>query len=228
MRKIAITDIHGCINSFWALLDQLALTTSDELYLLGDYIDRGPNSKGVIDHIWQLQEDGYQIECLRGNHEQLLLESRQRPGQNMLWLANGGWETLASFKIQSTYRVPQEYLKFCQGLPYYLEVDHYILVHAGLSFDNEDPLADREAMLWIREWYDNIDRDWLGDRIIVHGHTPISLAQINLQYKNIKKTPALDIDGGCVHKGKRPGLGYLCALDMTNWKLYFQDNIDIS
>ncbi len=227
MRKIAITDIHGCLNSFWALLDQLSLSTSDELYLLGDYIDRGPNSKGVIDHIWQLQEDGYPVHCLRGNHEQLLIESRQRPGQNMLWQANGGRETLASFKVQSTYRIPEEYFKFCQGLPYYFEVDNYILVHAGLSFDHEDPFSNREAMLWIRQWYDEIDRDWLDDRIILHGHTPISPEEIKLQYKNIKKVPALDLDGGCVHKGKRPGMGVLCALDMTNWELYFQDNIDL-
>ncbi|MEO0876095.1 MAG: metallophosphoesterase, partial [Bacteroidota bacterium] len=66
MRKFAISDIHGCLKTFEALLDQIQFTTQDELYLLGDYIDRGPDSKGVIDLIWKMQADGYQVKCLRG------------------------------------------------------------------------------------------------------------------------------------------------------------------
>ena len=66
MRKFAISDIHGCLKSFEALLDKIQLSTSDELYILGDYIDRGPDSKGVIDYIWKLEQEGYAVKCLRG------------------------------------------------------------------------------------------------------------------------------------------------------------------
>ncbi len=69
MRKLAIGDIHGCNKTFKALLDQINLSKDDELTLLGDYIDRGPDSKGVIDTIINLQSSGYQVRALRGNHD---------------------------------------------------------------------------------------------------------------------------------------------------------------
>ena len=72
MNKFAISDIHGCAKNFKALLDRISLSLGDELYLLGDYIDRGPDSKGVIDHVWQLQKTGHTVHCLCGNHEQRL------------------------------------------------------------------------------------------------------------------------------------------------------------
>ena len=79
MSKYAISDIHGCIATFKTLLDKIKFSKEDELYLLGDYIDRGPDSKGVIDHIWYLQKSGYQVHCLRGNHENMLLQEVINP-----------------------------------------------------------------------------------------------------------------------------------------------------
>ena len=70
MHRFAISDIHGCAKTFEALLDRIALSTQGELYLLGDYLDRGPDSKGVLDLIFRLQREGYAVHCLRGNHEQ--------------------------------------------------------------------------------------------------------------------------------------------------------------
>lgn len=74
-RTFAIADIHGCYSTFCALLDQIMLTREDELYLLGDYIDRGPDSKKVVDLIIQLQADGFAVKPIMGNHEQMLLDS---------------------------------------------------------------------------------------------------------------------------------------------------------
>ena len=74
MRKIAISDIHGCLKTFKLMVEeQIVLSQKDELYLLGDFVDRGPNSKGVLDYIMSLQEAGYQLHCLRGNHEDMMV-----------------------------------------------------------------------------------------------------------------------------------------------------------
>jgi len=75
MKKYVISDIHGCAKTFKALVDRISFSREDELYLLGDYIDRGPDSKGVIDHIWDLLETGYTVHCLTGNHEQMFLHA---------------------------------------------------------------------------------------------------------------------------------------------------------
>ena len=76
-RSFAITDIHGCANTLDALLDQIGLSQSDHLYLLGDYIDRGPRSKEVLDILLALQRKQYPMTVLRGNHEQLFLDALQ-------------------------------------------------------------------------------------------------------------------------------------------------------
>jgi len=224
MRKIAISDIHGCLESFKALLDKLFLTKSDELYLLGDFIDRGPDSKAVIDHIWQMQLDGYFVHCLRGNHEQMLLDSFNDPYDLQLWKRHGGTDTLKSFNVESVDDVPEEYLRWFDNLPYYVEVDDYILVHAGLNFDLPNPFDGLNSMIWIRNWYDKIKKDWLGDRIIVHGHTPSSARTIRESLNKIEEKGTMIIDGGCVYDARE--LGYLFAFDLRKRQLFAQNNID--
>jgi serine/threonine protein phosphatase 1 len=79
-RRFAATDIHGCLKTFRHLVEiELCLRTTDTLYLLGDYVNKGPNSAGVLDYIVQLQAAGFQVHCLRGNHEQELLPSAACP-----------------------------------------------------------------------------------------------------------------------------------------------------
>lgn len=228
MRRFAISDIHGCALTFEALLEQIAFSSADELFLLGDYIDRGPDSKGVIDLILKLKEEGYQLHCLRGNHEALLLNSiGGLTDDHELWLQNGGDTTMSSFGLSSTdslHLIPLEYIEFLNQLEWYFETDHYILVHAGLDFRTAQPLEARHAMTWIRNWYEQIDREWLKGRIIVHGHTPVPRPLIVKQLKKLDKLPALDIDAGCVFKGNY--LKYLCAFDLDNRQLFFQENIE--
>ena len=229
MRKFAISDIHGCRKSFEALLDKIAFAQSDELYLLGDYIDRGPDSKGVIDFIWRLQESDYQVYCLKGNHEELMLTAFEDDEDYKMnhWLMNGGVPTIQSFVTEDGKPdIPDAYFKFAESLEYYFEVDEFILVHAGLNFKIPNPLTDEVSMLWIRDWYERIDQKWLGDRVIVHGHTPIAKEEIESQFVKLKKMPALDIDAGCVYAGKRPGMGYLCAFDLSDRVLHFQKNVE--
>jgi len=228
MRKIAISDIHGCNDTFQRLLEKLAFEPGDELYLLGDYIDRGPDSKGVIDTIFLLQQQGLKVQCLLGNHEQMMLDALAGVNEEDLdiWLDNGGTEAVQSYTVNGKITIPEAHYHFLDKLGFYFEVDEYILVHAGLNFQMPQPLTDEVSMLWIRDWYHHLNRSWLGDRIIVHGHTPIAKEDMERQFQNLEKMPILDIDGGCVHNGKRRGVGYLVAFDLTNRQLYFQQNIE--
>lgn len=224
MKKFAISDIHGCAASFQALLDLIGFSKADELYLLGDYIDRGPDSKGVIDNIWQLQQAGYHVRCLRGNHEQIMLDARHDFRHLSLWLTNGGDRALASFGAKQIADIPRKYIEWMDQLPYYFEVDEYILVHAGFRFDMPDPFDEKHAMIWQRNWYHRINQHWLKDRVIVHGHTPSKKEIIQQQLESLDALPALVIDNGCVYN--LPGLGNLIAMDLGNRELYFQPRVD--
>lgn len=225
MKKYAISDIHGCAKTFKALLDRISFSPEDELYLLGDYIDRGPDSKGVIDHIWALQETGHTVHCLCGNHEQMFLHAIDaRDELSGINESRGYTETIASFGTLDIDKIPKFYIEWMRGLDFYLEVNQYILVHAGLDFSAQNPFKNKGEMIWIRYWYEEIDREWLGDRIIVHGHTPIQQSEIKNSIDQIAEIPAINIDNGCPFTSD--GLGHLCAFELETQKFTFQANID--
>ena len=221
MRRIAISDIHGCLDSFKALLQKIELTTADALFLLGDYIDKGPYSKEVIDYIWHLQETGYTVHCLLGNHEQMLLEE-YHPRESIYKVYP---EALRSFEVQHVREIPEKYIGWMEELDSYLEIEGYILVHAGLSFKNANPLADAKSMIWIRNWQDSIDKKWLAGRKIVHGHTPLHKEKIIKSLTKLEETPAINIDGGCWFTYE--GMGNLCALDLDELTVTFQERLEV-
>ena len=226
MNRYAISDIHGCLKTFKSLLTKLNFTKEDELYILGDFIDRGPSSKGVIDFIWELKESGFNVMCLKGNHDQMMLDARNSLSLQRTWLINGGHSTIENFNADSILDIPQKYFQFLEELPLYIEVENYILVHAGFMFDMPNPFDEVHSMLWQRDWYDRINYNWLGDRIIVHGHTPILKKDIITMLKEIKANQYIDIDCGCVHKDKKEGLGYLACLILNEKKIKFEENKD--
>lgn len=220
-REIAISDIHGCYKTFRELLEErIQLTKNDSLYLLGDYIDRGPDSKAVIDYILQLQHDGYHVDCLRGNHEQMLLDATSSLNMLQMFRRNGGKQTLESYGCTVAELRFHRHFKFFQNLKYYIELDNYYLVHAGFNFRTTNPFLDTYSMLWIRNWHHRIDKSVLDGKIIVHGHTPIRENRILSMKAEMNQTLFMDIDAGCFNYKK------MCALDLTNQKLYFQDCID--
>lgn len=221
-RRIAISDIHGCARTFKNLIfEVLAISTKDTLYLLGDYINKGPDSKGVFDIIWELEKSGFSVSCLRGNHEQYLVNALADAGQESYFLARGGIETLQSFGGSGIRELPEKYLNFIINLPFYIHLDNYLLVHAGLNFESPDPYTDYDAMLNIRAMH--VDTGLTGGRDIIHGHVPTTITEINasLAWTNHH----ISIDGGCVYK-HIPGLSHLIALDIDSKKLYIQKNID--
>ena len=219
-RIFAIGDIHGCSNTFQKLLlDKIKIQKSDKIYCIGDYIDRGNDSKGVIDFILKLRKKNYQVHTLRGNHEQLMMDSIQSEDKLKHWLKNGGAETLKSFGIDSYNEMKPVYKNFFNRTKFFIKSGKFIFVHAGLNFNSAFPFEDKQAMLWIRDF--EIDKQRLGNRFIIHGHTPISLEQITKQ----QSARAINIDGGCVYKDKEE-LGNLIALNITEGKLIAARNID--
>lgn len=210
-RIFAIGDIHGCAKTFEALLiNQLQIKKSDSIYCIGDYIDRGKKSKEVIDFILRLKDEGYHIYTLRGNHEQMLLDSFNSEEARDVWIKNGGKETMKSFGIELIGDLAEKYLSFFTGTEFYIIKDDYIFVHAGLNFENENIFEDREAMLWERDF--NPFQPSLENKLLIHGHTPESLKYLINQEGN-----CLNIDGGCVYK-KHKHLGNLVALDVNERK----------
>jgi serine/threonine protein phosphatase 1 len=221
MQRIFIVgDIHGCSKTFKHLVtESIKLKKSDKLYCLGDYIDRGNDSKGVIDLILQMRKNNYQVHTLRGNHEQMLLESMTNDKSLEHWLKNGGQETLNSFKIKSLAKLNPVYLDFIKRTKFFIKTKDFILVHAGLNFTIGNPLADKDALLWIRNF--NVDKNYLEGKILIHGHTPKSREIIISQ----KFESPINIDGGCVYK-HISGYGSLFALNYYERKLIEVKNID--
>ncbi len=225
-RLLAISDIHGCANTFTGLLDKISLTKEDELYLLGDYIDRGPRSKAVLDKIVQLRQDGYKLHCLRGNHEQMMLEAPQSHEYAAIWLRNGGREVMQEFNTEDFSEIPDKYYNFLSNLSYYFDRGDQLFVHAGFKMSEDNPLEDRKPMLWIRKWEEQPGLlSWLQGRTVVHGHTPQTEDAIRERFDNLDNFPILNIDNGCCFMLKE-GYHQLCCVDLTNKKLYFQPNID--
>lgn len=227
MRRFAISDIHGCSKTFNALLEKLELQKADQLFLLGDYIDRGSDSKGVIDKILQLKHDGYFVSCLLGNHEWMLLNSSNDFKKYDLWLKNGGSITLDSYKI-SDYnfldKLPETHLQFFKNLEYYVELEDYFLVHAGFNLKDSDPLNDYESMLWIRDWSKYLKPGQLDGKKIIHGHSARTITKLFEDVKN-PKTQVYNIDCGCVYDSKNR-LGVLCAFNLDDKTMITNKNLD--
>ncbi|HXH18300.1 MAG TPA: metallophosphoesterase family protein [Chitinophagales bacterium] len=221
-RRWVIGDIHGCIKTLRTLVeDKIQPGRQDKLIFVGDYVDRGPDSKAVISYVMELRLMGYNLVLLKGNHEDMMLQSvHDRPARKN-WFYNGGIETLRSFGARDVSEVPDHFLEFLKSLDYYYVTDGFFIVHAGLNFDIPNPLEDVESMLWIRNKY--VVPEKIGNRIIVHGHTPVPLEAIKEAVNS--KAPDIDLDGGCVYWDIE-GLGNLCALELNTMRLESLKNVD--
>jgi len=217
----AISDVHGCTSTFAALLfGKLNIQTGDRLFLLGDMINRGPESRSVLDMIFHLKEEGVRLSYLRGNHEEILLQA-VNTGQVDELLRYGGAATLKSFGVETPAEIPQKYLDLISGTKFYMRYKDFVLVHAGLNLKIEDPFSDKEAMLWIREMPRQSSK--LKGLTIVHGHTPWDKDRIKDQLKKGARPSIINIDAGCVYQ--RPG-SRLCAFDLKHERFHFVRNRD--
>jgi serine/threonine protein phosphatase 1 len=220
-RHIVIPDIHGCALTFRRLLERvIRVQRSDAIFLLGDTIDRGPRSREVLDTILEYRGKGYDIQSLRGNHEDMLLNSCRDRSFFRMWMMNGGRETLQSFGVEDACEIPVVYLRLMEEFVFYLEFGDFIMVHASLNCSMPDPLMDREAMLWSRNH--DVDCSLLGGKRVIGGHTPTDMERIRQSLTSNK----ILLDNGCVYTFVS-GQGNLLALELETMELYSQKNIDM-
>ncbi|WP_430932171.1 metallophosphoesterase family protein [Saccharicrinis sp. 156] len=216
IRIIAIGDIHGCFGSLKKLVEEkIRVTKADRLVFLGDYIDRGTQSKEVVDYILHLMAMKYDIVPLKGNHEQMLIDAFTEDRYIPLWLYNGGRETLHSFGLGATVNLPVKYWNFFQGLEYYYSYRDYLFVHAGFDDQSTNPLNEKHQMLWTRNG--NYTNPIFQGKTIIHGHTPITFNTCTWTIE--KGAQVINLDTGCVYK-HIPGCGKLTALDIFSRTIY--------
>ncbi|MDD4604324.1 MAG: metallophosphoesterase family protein [Bacteroidales bacterium] len=235
-KRWVIPDIHGCAKTLQALINDLIKPMrSDELYFLGDYVDRGPDSKGVIDFIRKLEQEKYNLVALKGNHEDFMIELYDgmhhaksvwwyKFGNKKYnsWAEIGGKPTLQCFDAQNITDIPTDYIEWMRHLPLYVSLDDFILVHAGLNFKNEDPFEDQRAMLWLRDYEINAEK--IGKRRLIHGHVPVNMELISMLVKS-RGYKFIDLDNGPYLQGK-DGFGNLVALELNSMEMAIQYNLD--
>jgi serine/threonine protein phosphatase 1 len=151
-RVIAIGDIHGSLRALDKLLHTLNLQPGDQLVTLGDYVDRGPDSRGVLDRMISLHESG-QVIPLRGNHELMMLRARDSIAEERFWRYYGGEQALASyappFRPGRLNDVPETHWRFmavtCRD---YFETDTHIFVHGGVHPQFPLHEQDEDSLFW--------------------------------------------------------------------------------
>lgn len=237
MRTWVIPDVHGCLLTLQMLVEDLiGLQKEDALIFLGDVIDRGPASKGVIDYIMKLKKSGIKTTVIKGNHEEYMAkvfrEEQSKSGfRKMLnmksssfkeWMMHGGSETLQSFNAFAVGAIPEMYIEWIESLDYYIKWKNFLIVHAGFNFEIEDIFADTQSMMWIREY--KIDPVKLGNRKIIHGHVPVALDFIHHSIIS-NSFQFIDLDNG-VYLTDKPGFGNLLALELNTMQLLVQPNLD--
>ncbi len=224
-RRLVITDIHGCFHSFQNLLEErIKLQKSDLLYLLGDYINKGPHSKEVLDYLLALRRDGYQLQMLRGNHEQELLDYIDGKSSLDRLMSKGALSLLKSFEVEHPQEIPMAYIHFIRSMKYFFELPDFYLVHAGFDFSRQNPFTASETLLNIRNY--TVDLVKTNNRRIIHGHSPTNLEEI-IQSLDARKTLHYSLDAGCAYKDNKRQ-AHLLALDLDSWELKCQPNIDPS
>jgi serine/threonine protein phosphatase 1 len=215
-RLLAIGDIHGCFGPFRRLVEEkIKIRKSDRLVLLGDYIDRGDQSKEVTDYIIDLKENDFDVISLIGNHESMMLSAIENPDYAASWFMNGGYETLYSFGVESASQLNERYLRFFMNLQFYFSQDQYLFVHAGFNDEINDPLEDKYQMIWSRR--ETYSHPYFSERIIVHGHTPVPLSTCREMVQT--RSSVLNIDTGCVYD-KTGGYGHLTGIELNTMELF--------
>jgi serine/threonine protein phosphatase 1 len=211
MRTLVIGDIHGCLHAFNGLLDAIHPAPTDQLILLGDYVDRGPDTRGVIDRILQLAKT-HNVIPLRGNHEDMMLDARHDINALRGWCLSGGEAALRSYApgvaaySLALQRIPDEHWNFIQfGCRDYFETSTHIYVHGyvdpALPMIQQDPYT----LHW-QKFHGALPH--ISRKTIVCGHT----AQRDQRPKNLGYAICIDthIYGG----------GWLTCLEPATGRLW--------
>ena len=227
MNIFAIGDIHGCLKQLVDLQDKIFnypryKKESDLIIYLGDYIDRGPNVKDVINHMLKLQKEKVNSIFLMGNHEQIMIDFAFNKINNLsYWLNLGADQTFKSYNIEVAEfikdgfgddkidrlrsvllsELPDEHIHFLKNLRLSYSVGNYLFVHAGINPEKTLKNQDKKDLLWTRS-EQFFDKNFKFEKIIVHGHTPEEKV-VNFPYR-------INVDIGCFFSGK---LSCVCLND---------------
>lgn len=211
-RLFAIGDIHGCVDELAVMLAAIAPVAGDTVVFVGDYIDRGPASREVVDLLLEFQDGPANAVFLKGNHEDMLLSFMGLPGRyGESFIFNGGVPTLESYGIgeadldATRERIPPRHLKFFSALQHSYLRPPFLFVHAGVKPGIPLEEQNDEDLLWIRQ--DFIFYPHQLDTTVVFGHTPMRTVMVDLPFK-------LGIDTGLVYGGK------LSCVELTEGLVY--------
>jgi serine/threonine protein phosphatase 1 len=172
MRYLAVGDIHGCFNALVKVIESVELRPDDVLITLGDYVNRGPDTRAVLDWLIEFQANG-KLVPLRGNHEVMMLRARESPGARAYWLASGGDATFASYGGDSSSEdltcIPEAHWDFLeQETRAWYETETHFFVHANALPDY--PLVDQPDYVLYWEKFNDPPPHESG-KIMVCGHT---------------------------------------------------------
>lgn len=169
-RLIAIGDIHGCSQALDALLAAVRLRVDDWCVVLGDFIDQGFDTRGVIERLIELQKTCHFV-CLRGNHEEMMLAARTNPRARKYWIDCGGRATLNSYEYGATLAsLPRRHLDFIAASVDFHETDDFIFTHANFDPDTPMPIQPAHLLRW--ELLDANDaRCHESGKTVIVGHT---------------------------------------------------------
>ncbi len=192
MARYVIGDIHGCSGELSRMLENLPLKNGDALVFLGDYIDRGPDSRAVISELLSLRNACPAVEFvfLKGNHEDMFLSYLGLGGQHgNMFLPNGGDATLTSYGLKPSAMSPQDFLaaappdhlEFLRTLRTFYLTDPFLCVHAGIHPEKSLEEQSEDELLWIRNLF--IYRSHGLPYTVVFGHTPQQSVFYDLPFK---------------------------------------------
>jgi serine/threonine protein phosphatase 1 len=210
-RVIAIGDIHGCAPALRAVVDEIKLERDDTLVILGDCIDRGPDSRGVIEQVMALRERCHLV-CILGNHEEMMLNVLENRPQPDDWLACGGTATVASYRDPNGKQgsIPHEHEDFIRGWGDCYETASHFFVHA--SYEPDRPLSQQhwKSLRWhsLRDW---VPEPHVSGKIAIVGHTSLKDGEI------LDEGHLVCIDTFCW------GGGWLTAFEPTTGQLWQAD-----
>jgi serine/threonine protein phosphatase 1 len=191
----AIGDVHGCATELRLLLNKLPLDKDSRVVFLGDYVDRGPQSREVIDTVLELSKE-IDVVPLKGNHEALFLAFLRDPGSEAagMFIYNGGSATLHSYAgDDGEYHIPREHRDFLANLELFHETDDYFFVHAGcprIPVEQFDTRKHAHDFLWARGAFLRTNYKW--SKLIVHGHTPVKAVDMRANRINIDTACVFD------------------------------------
>lgn len=223
-RRFVFGDIHGCKKTLIKLIETIKPQKDDALFFLGDYINKGKDSYGVIEYLMNLKMNDYQLFFVRGNHEQEFLEQIAKDDKisNFYYAKKYKSHNLLDINGEPKKKV----IDFLNQTEFYFELEDYFLVHAGFNMKNEDFLDDINSMLYIRKW--EADSNKLNGKKTIYGHQPAVFKEIlsSVKYKKNK----IQLDNGCVYKNwnfnRNLQYGRLCCLELNTNCLYYSINID--